>query len=696
MTPVVDPTGTLDSWFRRAVARYRDTTAIEVAGDGLTYGELDGFVASASRALAAAVGGRPRAVGLLASRSIAAYVGYLAALRCGARVVPLGVDHPVDRVRRPCAAAAVDVVALDAAGTQRTAALPAHLPVVTIRRTDDPGWPAARTRIGPAPDDVAYVLFTSGSTGEPKGVPIRHRQLAGYLAYCVERYEVRPGSRVSQTFDLTFDPSVFDMFVAWCGGATLVVPQHDELLTPVGFVNDRRITHWFSVPSVVSIAHRLRSLRPGCMPGLRWSLFAGEQLTIAQALAWAGAAPNATIENLYGPTELTITCTGYRLVRGPQRFDGYLNAEHDRGRFVRCVEGRARPVDGSPVADDWYRTGDRVRIEDGELVHLGRFDDQVKILGYRIELGEIESVLRRHPGVLDAVVLAVPVSNEIGLFAWHTGDAGLETELADLVRAHLPAYMLPQRFLHLDEFPDRRQRKGRPDRAAEAGRRSCGRSREPGVTARTPTDADQRHGTFRSVAGRFPTGVAVATSRVDGQPIGMTVNSFTTVSLDPTLLLLCLSRRSRLTSAIRRAGVFAVTVLAADQVDCARRFALPSRPIGLAAFTGIPTCDDPATGCTLLRDGVAYFSCVAHRRYPGGDHTIVLGEVRSYGLLRPSPPLLFVDGHYATLQTGPRFDGVHNGRLTRPALTLPPESYESADPHPRGRASGGVGDQADR
>src|SRR6266511_409114 len=228
------------------------------------------------------------------------------------------------------------------------------------------------------------------------------------------------------------------MFVAWCGGATLVVPQHDELLTPVGFVNDRRITHWFSVPSVVSIAHRLRSLRPGCMPGLRWSLFAGEQLTIAQALAWAGAAPNATIENLYGPTELTITCTGYRLprdvarwpatsngtvpigrplphlqamvlteagttgaegelcVRGPQRFDGYLNAEHDR-----------------------------VRIEDGELVHLGRFDDQVKILGYRIELGEIESVLRRHPGVLDAVVLAVPVSNEIGLFAWHTGDAGL-------------------------------------------------------------------------------------------------------------------------------------------------------------------------------------------------------------------------------------------------------------------------------
>src|SRR5439155_26175421 len=119
-------------------------------------------------------------------------------------------------------------------------------------------------------DDVAYLLFTSGSTGTPKGVPIRHRNVAGYVAHGVERYAVGPGCRLSQTFDLTFDPSVFDLFVSWGSGATLVVPAEAEVLTPARFVTGRRITHWYSVPSVVSLARRLRGLRPGAMPDLRW------------------------------------------------------------------------------------------------------------------------------------------------------------------------------------------------------------------------------------------------------------------------------------------------------------------------------------------------------------------------------------------------------------------------------------------
>lgn len=158
---------------------------------------------------------------------------------------------------------------------------------------------------------------------------------------------------------------------------------------------------------------------------------------------------------------------------------------------------------------------------------------------------------------------------------------------------------------------------------------------------------------FRSVSARFPTGVAVATSHTDGLPVGMTINAFTTVSLHPALLLICLNQRSRLIAAIRRSSVFAVTVLAADQRGCAQWFANGNRPTGPSCFADVPSRLDPATGCPLLTDGVAYFGCTAERRYANGDHTILLGEVRSLGMLRDGPPLLFVDGRYSAASNDP-------------------------------------------
>jgi amino acid adenylation domain-containing protein len=485
-------------WFRRAARRHPGQVALEVGGVRLRYAELDGLVTRLAAEIIEAAGHAPGAVGLCCSRSVAAYAAYLAAGRTGAAVVPLSPASPASRNGGICQAARAEVIVFDDAGARQSDALLSHAPSASLRLAE-PGWrtgpatagvPAEPRRAGPA--DVAYVLFTSGSTGRPKGVPIRHRQLADYVAFCARRYAVGPGSRLSQTFDLTFDPSVFDMLVAWSSGGTLVVPRQEELLTPASFVREKAITHWFSVPSVVSLARRLRGLRPGSMPSLRWSLFAGEQLTQVQARAWAAAAPFSTLENLYGPTELTVTCTSYRLpadparwprtsngtipigrpnphleaivigsegndgdegelcVRGSQRFDGYLDPADDHGRFLRA-DGRAarRPAD-----DDWYRTGDRVRWEDGELVHLGRIDDQVKISGHRVEPGEIEHALRDHPGVDQVVVVATGGgTSETALHAFYTGEPALDQELADGVRARLPAYMVPEHIRHLPEFP---------------------------------------------------------------------------------------------------------------------------------------------------------------------------------------------------------------------------------------------------
>jgi amino acid adenylation domain-containing protein len=486
------------SWFRDSVERCPDATAIEVREDVLSYRELGALVDRLAAALARSAGGRPHAVGLLAARSLATYAGYLAALRLGAVVVPLNPIFPASRNRSMCVAAGVDVLVVDESGAAQLADVIDGMDTGVLRLAGR--WPESLPDAWSEPyrgdpDSVAYLLFTSGSTGTPKGVPIRHRNVAGYLAHCVERYRVTPGCRLSQTFDLTFDPSVFDLFVSWSTGATLVVPQGDEVLTPAAFVTGRRITHWYSVPSVISLARRLRGLRPGAMPDLRWSIFAGEQLTLAQARDWAAAAPGSVLENAYGPTELTVTCTVYRLpadaarwpdtsngtvpigtvhehldgvlvtengvpgedgelcVRGSQRFGGYLDPEHNRDRFFRGEETFA-VADGAPGPNDWYRTGDRVRRETGgHLVHIGRLDDQVKIHGYRIELGEIEAVLRDHPAVHDVVVVAAPMGTEVALHALYTGERVDPDELAAAVGHRLPGYMVPNAVHHVETFP---------------------------------------------------------------------------------------------------------------------------------------------------------------------------------------------------------------------------------------------------
>ncbi|MER6530578.1 AMP-binding protein [Streptomyces sp. NPDC001508] len=291
---------------------------------------------------------------------------------------------------------------------------------------------------------------------------------------------------MSQTFGLTFDPSVFDMFTAWGGGATLVVPSRGELVDPVGFVNDHALTHWFSVPSIISMARDTGSLDPGSLPTLRRSLFAGDRLTVEQARVWSAAAPGSMVENLYGPTEIVITMTAYRLpadhsawpktsngtvpigrvyphldhridprtgelqVRGPQRFDGYLDPADNEGHFHE-PGSNAGPA---PSAQAWYRTGDRVVVEDGELVHLDRLDQQVKIMGRRLELGDVESAIRRWGGLDDAVVVAAPgPRGEPMLTAVHSGERAAPAELRDRLYPHVPRHMIPTRFVHLDALP---------------------------------------------------------------------------------------------------------------------------------------------------------------------------------------------------------------------------------------------------
>lgn len=497
---------TLHKWFADSAARYGDRVALEVGGHAHTYAELDALSQRLAAAIAGACGTPPARVGLYAARSLLAYAGYLAIQRLGAAAVPLNPAAPEARNRTVAVAARLDLVLADAALAPPTL----HAPSLALDLDRLDAAPLD-LRVQADLDDLAYMLFTSGSTGVPKGVPLRHRSVDAYLAHVIPRYGLGPGSRLSQTFDLTFDLSVFDMFAAWGSGATLVVPTRYDLLKPVAFVVRERLTHWFSVPSVVSVAMRLRRLTPGAMPSLRWSLFCGEPLTLRQADAWRLAAPGSVLENLYGPTELTISCTAYRLpadrsrwpetangtvpiglphpgvehlvidgggrraaegelcLRGVQRFPGYADPGVNAGRFARfdgTVATTAEPC-RSMAPELWYRTGDRVAWRDGLLVHLGRLDQQVKISGHRVELGEVEAALRDQPGVHEAVVLAVPDAD--GALVLEAACTGADLDPPALVKGVagvLPGYMVPRSVTLLDELP--LNANGKVDRRAMA------------------------------------------------------------------------------------------------------------------------------------------------------------------------------------------------------------------------------------
>jgi non-ribosomal peptide synthetase component F len=312
-----------------------------------------------------------------------------------------------------------------------------------------------------------------------------------YVDYITKRYRIESDDRLSQTFDLTFDLSAHDLFVTWTSGACLCVPTQKQMIKPGAFINAARLTAWFSVPSTAIFMRRLGELKPGLYPHLRLSLFCGEALPVDVVRDWSAAAPNSRIENIYGPTELTIGCTAYRwdqrkssaeceqgivpigepfedmealivdrdlrevpvgcegelFMTGPQLSRGYWCDEEKTRRAFVSVAGRS---------DIYYRTGDRVRraAPNKPLVYLGRLDSQVKVLGHRVELGEIEAVVRSLCRVDGVVALAWPNgSNADGIELFLEAEKFDTEPLMKQLKAKLPYYMVPRRIRTLPRLP---------------------------------------------------------------------------------------------------------------------------------------------------------------------------------------------------------------------------------------------------
>ena len=479
--------------------RRPDAPALAGPRETLSYGEAAGYIRALAKALGPA--GRPGArVAVLGSRSVEACLSLLAVCWTGATYVPLGLKLPEERLVNLMRASAFDAILADAAGEKLlTPALLAAAPeIVVLADRHGPTPLPGQWRLdgpldgaGPAPmraDELAYVEYTSGTTGAPKGVMIETGAVNAYLDYMAGAYALGPDDRVAETTDLSFDVSVSNMFFTWKAGASLHILDGAAMFSAVKFVRERELTMWFSAPSAIAVMQRTKSLIPGCMPSLRWSFFAGEPLPAPAAKAWSEAAPHSVVDNLYGPTEATIVCIG-------QRFEapGRLTKERDivalglpfphmRAAIVdaalnlvpRGVRGElalggpqlARGYWSLPdltaarfphiAGERWYLTGDHaVQDEDGVFHHLGRLDNQVKVRGNRVELEEVEVHLRRLGQTMSAAAVAWPVEHgsASGLVGFVAGAKSSSADITQAMRLALPSYMTPASIVHMDALP---------------------------------------------------------------------------------------------------------------------------------------------------------------------------------------------------------------------------------------------------
>jgi amino acid adenylation domain-containing protein len=478
-------------------ARYAPMAVAVICGDRqLTYSQLDQRASALARHLIRRGVQRESLVGLYIERSLELAVGLLAILKAGGAYVPLDPIDPADRLMFMLADASIAI-----ALTQRrlvSSLPPTSAEIICIDELDDSHSTEcdARRDIDSSGDDLAYVMYTSGSTGEPKGVMIEHAAVVNTILDINRRFNVGPNDRVLATSSFGFDLSVYDMFGLWAAGGNVVIPNPEGARRAAHWaqlVRKNKVTIWNSVPaSLEMLLNQQGDCADGALESLRLVLLSGDWIGLTLPGRIRAVNPRAEVISLGGATEASIWSILYPIGRidplwksipygramANQSFHVLDEHLHEcspgvigqlyiggmglaRGYWDRPALTTERfvedPLSRQPGAM-LYATGDLGRwLGDGTIEFLGRMDGQVKIRGYRIELGEVEAAFCRHPAVAQAVVLAREEDlghKQLVAFFVATGEPSpTPRELRWFLRQSLPEYMVPARFILLDRLP---------------------------------------------------------------------------------------------------------------------------------------------------------------------------------------------------------------------------------------------------
>ena len=508
----------LQSYLEREAQLNGDRTAVTLAQDALTYGQLDDQSTRLARLLVDHGCGAGDRVCLVAAKSPAAVVAMHAALKAGCCYVPVDSTSPAVRVERIVRSADPRVVLVDAHGARLLEEANIRPPLMGWLAPGEPPFPSAQfglddlgsvePHVPPARcggTDAAHILFTSGSTGIPKGVVVTHANVIAFVEWARSYFGIRRGDQLSGHSPLHFDLSTFDIYGTLSAGATLhLVAPELNLLPPklVGFIRETRLNQWFSVPSVMNLIARFDALAPNSLPELERVIWCGEVMPTPTLSYWMDRVPNASFTNLYGPTETTIASSYYRVAERPSSPTQAIpigTACPGEELFVLGRDGREAPAgeDGElyiggvgVTAGYWrddertreafvrdplvgrdgmfYRTGDVARVDEhGVVFFLGRTDSQIKSRGHRIELGEIEAALSTLPELTEQAVVAIPTSGFEGVAigcAYATATELAPAAVKRELRLLLPPYMIPTMWRRYDRLP--KNANGKIDRAA--------------------------------------------------------------------------------------------------------------------------------------------------------------------------------------------------------------------------------------